>query len=331
MKFFLNILTLLLLVGAHLSAQPREKLAQTGLQFLSVVSDARAAALGGSMTSMDLQSTSLFFNPAGMAKMDGFIDVAFSKNSWIADISYNTLSLAVSPFSRRYGVLGFTMQSVDYGEILATEVAPGTEKGYIDIEPIKPSAFALGVGYAKDLTDKFSVGGQVKYVRWSLGESQIWLPRDSSRATVKNEVTPVAFDFGTIFKTGIRSLTFGMSVRNFSQEIKFSEESFQLPLVFSFGISVDVFEFAGYAREDHSLVLSVDATHPRSHPEQILLGLDYNFMNTFFLRGGYVSNRDEENVSFGIGVSKLGFTVDYAYTPYGLFDNVQRFSVRFHL
>ena len=51
------------------SAQNDQKLAQTGFQFLSVVSDARGAAMGEAMTSLQTSSSSLFFNPAGMAEM----------------------------------------------------------------------------------------------------------------------------------------------------------------------------------------------------------------------------------------------------------------------
>lgn len=314
-----------------LHGQSNTKLAQTGMQFLSVISDARAAAMGGSVTSMEFGSAALFFNPAGMAKMDGLIDISFSKNDWIADISHNTFSLAFNPFDRRYGVIGFSLQSVDYGEILRTAVAPGTDLGYIDLEPYTPSAMSLGLGYAKDLSDKFSVGGQVKYVRWSLGESQVWVPTDSSSSSEDNELTPLAYDFGTVYKTGIKSIAFGMSVRNFSEEIKFAKEGFQLPLVFTFGISFNAMDFVPYESDVHALWVSVDATHPRSHPEQLLIGMDYSFMKMVSLRAGYISGADEQDVTFGLGVNKFNFAVDYAYTPFGIFDNVQRFSIRFKL
>jgi hypothetical protein len=50
-------------------AQDNQKLAQSGFQFLSVVSDARAAAMAEAMTSLEIGSSALFFNPAGMADM----------------------------------------------------------------------------------------------------------------------------------------------------------------------------------------------------------------------------------------------------------------------
>ena len=308
-------------------SQSYTKLAQTGFQFLSVVSDARIAALGGAVTGVELQSSSLFCNPAGMANQPTFLSVSAGQNHWIADIDHNTLSLAVNPASGRYGVMGVSVQSVDYGELLGTRVSDN-EQGYIDTGVFKPSAIAVGVGYAKALTDRFSVGGQIKVVRQRLGDVRIPVT-DSTTTTIENELTPLAFDFGTLFKTGFKSLTFGMSVRNFSREIEFEEEGFQLPLVFRMGISINLFDLRRVGDLDHSLVLSVDATHYRSHPEQLIVGLEYRLLKLLSLRGGYVSNNDEDDFSLGFGVSHYGITLDYAYTPFGVFDNVQRITARF--
>jgi hypothetical protein len=315
-----------------------EKLAQTGFDFLSVNSDGRASALGGAVTATEMGSASLFFNPAGMAGMTGLADATASLNSFIADIDHNTFSLALSPFRGEYGVLGFSVQTVDYGELQGTvvDIDPANTKGYLDTDLMNPTALAIGVGYAKRLTDRFSVGGQVKYTHQDLCESEIVAKTDASGAvaeteTVRNELSPLAFDFGTLFKTGFKSLAFGMSVRNFSKEVKYSEEGFQLPLIFQMGISMNLFDVVHPGGPDQSLVLSLDATHDRSHPEQILVGLDYRIMNVLALRGGYVSNNDEDGLTFGFGVSYSGVSFDYAYTPFGVFDKVQRMTARFSM
>jgi hypothetical protein len=309
-----------------------QKLAQTGFQFLSVISDARAAAMAEAMTSLEIGSSALFFNPAGMANMEGFLDVSASTNEWIADITHNTFSLALSPAGGEYGVLGFSLQSVNYGEFYGTRVDKSTDLGYMDTGIFELSALVVGVGYAKRLTDRFSVGGQVRWVKQNLGESVI--PVESSgpdtSATVESELTPLAFDFGTQFKTGFKSLVFGMSVRNFSKEIKYVEEGFQLPLVFNLGISMDLMDLMEEAPLDQSLYLCVDASHYRSHPEEIKVGIDYH-LKALSLRGGYVSNNDESGFSFGLGISYFGVTFDYAQTPFGVFDKVQRMTARFSL
>jgi len=215
---------LILMISCHmLYAQDYQKIAQTGLQFLSVVSDAKAVAMAEAVTSINMGSSSLFFNPAAMAEMETFIDISGSSNKWIADISHYTFSLAINPDNGQYGVFGFTLQSVDYGDFIGT-VKTSDFKGYDDTEIFSLSALAVGFGYARRLSDKFSVGGQVRYVHQDLGESIV--PREptaedtSSTKTTTNEKSPLVFDFGTRFKTGTHSLVCAMSVRNFSTEIK---------------------------------------------------------------------------------------------------------------
>jgi hypothetical protein len=309
------------------TAQEYKKLAQTGFQFLSVSSDARASALAGAVTSSEMQSSSLFYNPAGMAGMTSFFDASFSQNAWIADIMHNSFSLAVNPFHGKYGVFGMSVLSVDYGDLIGTRVSNNTQ-GYEETGSFSPSALAVGFGYAKSLTDRFSVGGQVKYTHQQLGENL--LPQADSSMS-KNELSPLAFDFGTLFKTGFKSLAFGMSVRNFSKEIKFAEEGFQLPLIFQMGISMDLMDLTQWKQGDHSLLLSLDATHDRSHTEQVIVGLNYEFMKIISLRGGYISNNDENHISCGIGISYSGARLDYAYSPFGIFDSIQRFTIRFSI
>ena len=82
---------------------------------------------------------------------------------------------------------------------------------------------------------------------------------------------------------------------------------------------------------DQALYLSIDASHFRDHPEQVKIGLDYQLMNTLSLRSGYVSNNDENGLSFGVGISKYNIAFDYAYTPFGVFDKVQRVTARISL
>lgn len=322
-------LALIFLLTSMALAQENKKLAQTGLEFLSIENDARVAALAGAVTGIELNSSSLFFNPAGMANMSHFIDVSASMNKWIADINHNAFSLAINPARGLYGVFGVTVQTVDYGEVIGTRVA-NNDLGYEDTGIINPSAFGIGVGYAKALSDRFSVGGQVKWLKQSLGESLI-PETDSTTFATKNEVTPLAFDFGTLFKTGIKSLAFGMSVRNFSQEIRFDEEGFQLPLVFSMGVSANLMDFIDIGGPKQAMILTIDASHPRSHPEQLSIGFDYQLMDLLSLRGGYVTSNDENDFSFGFGISQFGFSLDYAYTPFGVFDQVQRITARFSL
>lgn len=307
----------------------QKKIAQTGFNFLGVSSDARSSGMGDAVNSLSGFSGALSHNPASMAEMPTFFNSSFSINQWIADINYLALSAILKPFDGDFGVIGVSLQSVDYGEIEGTMNA-NNDQGYVDTKIMKPSALAVGVGYAAMLNDKFSVGVQIRFAYQSLGENQI--PGDDGTTSVKeNKADAIAYDFGTLYKTGIKSIAFGMSVRNFSSEVKFEEEGFQLPLIFTVGVSANLLDFIDLLGSNQTLLLSIDSTHPRSHPEQLKFGLEYQFMKILSLRGGYVSGNDEDDFTFGLGVSSYGVEFDYAYTPFGVFDNVQRFTARLSL
>lgn len=337
-------------IGSAQGSGDNVKLAQTGMQFLSVVSDARAAALGNSVTTLPMGSSSLFFNPATMTESK-FLEMSTSINQWIADIRHNTLSLSINPANGDYGVFGISVQSVDYGEIIGTVVDNSKPQGFSDFSEIglsnpNPKGLAIGLGYAKSLNTQFSVGGQVRYVHQDLGASIIAAdtvrhidtlatPRDTTvvinRNLVNNRKAPIVFDFGTTFKTGFKSLVLGMSVRNFATEVKYADESFELPLTFNVGLSMDVMDFFEDRSFISSVFVSTNAVHNRDYHEQIYVGTEITVLQALALRGGYVSSSDENALSFGFGVSLVGVTFDYAYTPYGIFDKVQRFTLRYSI
>jgi len=193
-------------------------------------------------------------------------------------------------------VFGLAFQYADYGKIGGDDPCEQLS-GFLDIGTIKPNAYSVGLGYARALTDKFSVGGNVKYVRQDLGvgtteASYIGGAGSVTGATLdgqnKNALDVVAFDFGLIYQTGYKSLNIGMSVRNFAREVKYQKESFQLP---SDVPDRRLYEcprlYRTSIRNQHSLLVTVDAEHPRDFPEQMKVGLEYVFMDLVAARIGY--------------------------------------------
>lgn len=333
MKNKISITLLILVTLFHTMNAQDKKLAQTGMKFLSVSTDARSSGFGEAITAVDLGSASaIFYNPATMASIHEFTSLTVGNVSWIADIKHLHSAIAFAPFDGDYGVFGISFQSVDYGEFLGTIVADN-EQGYIDVGTYSPTAMAIGIGYAKALSTKFSVGGNVKYVKQDLGSSIIDVDDAGGYVQESNSLGAMAFDFGILYKTGFKSLNFGMSVRNFSTELKYKEETFQLPLTFRIGLSMDAMDLIDVDKNTHSLIVAVDASHPRDYSEQLFIGGEYTFMNTFSLRAGFVSPADEHNFSAGFGIKRniagMNIGVDYAYQPFGIFDNVHRFSFNF--
>ena len=323
------------------AAHSQAKLAQTGFEFLDVGTNARATGMGEAFTTIDGSSEAMFYNPAGIATIRSFVDLGANQMNWISDIKYFSGSAAFAPDGGRYGVIGLSFIKVNYGEFNFTSVA-NNEQGYVDITGYpEPYAFAVGLAYGKELSEEFSVGGMVKYANQNLGNSLVpvynqvmvdsVLTTDTTYAIKDYSLSVLAFDFGTIYKTGLKSLAFGMSISNFSSEIAYERESFQLPLTFRFGISMNLMDLVPSMADNNSFVVSIDAVHPRSYSEFLNIGGEYVFMNTLALRAGYVTKQDDYGLTVGIGVHKFGFTFDYSFTPRKVFNNIQRFSFRFSM
>jgi len=319
-------LFLIIVIACSFGWAADQKLAQTGMQFLSVSTDGRGAAMGQAMTAIESNSLAFFYNPASAARMTKAIDLSASQNNWIADIKHNAFSAAFKPSGGRYGVFGLTMRNIDYGMVEGTVVS-NNDQGYTETGTFNPTAMSLGVGYSKTLTDKFSVGGQIGYVFQQLGQSVV--PYGDSARTKLNVANGLTVDFGTLYYTGWKSFAFGMTVRNFSGEITYEDEGFQLPLTFSMGVSMDLMDLFPEKPKNMTLMASVDALHYRSHPEEINVGVEYGFMNTLYLRGGFRSSEDIQKFSFGAGLNVSGIMVDYSYTPTVDFADVQRFTIGF--
>jgi hypothetical protein len=334
----LPLLAFLLLVAVpRVEAQNLQKLAQTGMKFLSVSNDPRAAALGNSVFSIEGLTSALFYNPAAMSRQNNFANVFAGNTQWIAGIEHNHATLTLSPMGGRHGVFGFTMQQVSYGDIQGT-VRSDNDQGFIDTRLYSPTAYAFGVGYARAITDRFSVGGHVKYAHQNLGASAMGVGEGDVIDFQDNSVGTMAYDFGVLYHTGFRSLALAMAVRNFSQEIRFEEESFQLPLNFHMGISMDVIDLTNADPSVHSLLVAIDANRPRDYSEMITFGAEYSFLETFMLRAGYaflvegdVRGNDQQGASVGAGVRQtvggIGFGADYAYTQFGIFSDVHRVAI----
>lgn len=315
-----------------------EKRAQTGMKFLSVSLDARASAMGNTMTSQDqVTSMAMFYNPAALGWLKNNVNVSLGQTRYIVDFNYTYGAVSFRPANGSLGVFGLNVLAVDYGDFEETIRDGASESGYRQLGTFSPSALSVGVGYALAVSDRFTFGANVKYVREDLGASAVRL-NNGAVEREDNSSNTMAFDFGILYRTGWKSLNFGMTARNFAQDLTYAEESFELPLTFRIGLSMDLLDFTSMNQDKHALLLSVDTERPRDFQEHVNVGAEYLFSNVVALRGGYAlgtGDDTEEGASFGAGLqTKMGsqggsLKVDYSYTSFGVFDNVNRFTFSF--
>ncbi len=309
---------LMLIVAFSTTAFAQKKVAQTGMTFLKIGVGARAAAMGESYTAMAGDVNAVFWNPAGLASIADR-EVTFSYIDWIADLKHQAVAAAWNLDG--IGTFAFSLVSMDYGDPINYTRRTDTEAGFEIGSSFSPTEYVAGFAFARQFTEKFSMGMHLKYAYQGLGLSPTSDGVDNSYK--ENEVDVVAVDFGTSYMTGIRDLRFAVSLSNFSENLQYEEESFQIPLTFRMGLAMSVWDV-----EEHSVTVAVDAIHPRDFSEQIHSGIEYWYSDLFALRGGYKFNHDEEGLTFGVGLNYEMLVFDYAYGSFGtIFGSVNRFSL----
>ena len=306
----------------------------TAASFLEVGIGSRAIAMGGAFVAVANDASGIYWNPAGISRLRNG-EFIFEHIDWLIDISFNHVG-AVIPL-QRYGSLGAFVTSVTIPrmKVRTVEYADGTG------EYFNASNLVFGLSYAKNLTDRFSLGMNVKYL-----SERIWHEQAQS----------IALDIGTLYNTGLGSLVIGACISNFGSSMqldgsdliiyydtaplidgnndrimgKILTDEWPIPLNMQFGVS-----YTFLNTKATRLVMAVDALHPINNTESVNTGFEWSLFNTLFIRGGYkaIGQQDsEEGLTLGGGLryklfGSSAIRVDYAYADFGHLEGVQRFTL----
>ncbi len=315
---------------------------QAGLTFLQIGGSARAEGMGGAFSAVSGDPSTVFYNPAGMAAVDG-VAAYLGNSEWFADMSLNHFVLAVNTGMFTAGI---SYVDMDYGDIPGTIIADNVA-GYEKIGNLSPVAWAMGAFVAVQFTDRFAAGFHPKFAVQDFGANAVFsYNRDETYMHYANDnrVSTFAIDLGTQYKTGLRNLTINMSLVNFAQSQRYVEQEFDLPLTYRVGFAAEVIELvAGYENPTNKVMLYVDGVDRRDVPLDAAVGVEYiadlsSTMPGFgaALRGGRrASSNQDASLSFGGGVTLpvggLGLTVDYSYNDYGPELTASRFGLSIRL
>lgn len=326
------LVILIFLLAAKNPVMAFDKVGTTSFQFLKVMTDARATAMGSAYAAVVNSSDAVFWNPAGLMGVKKF-DFTFSHMDYFLDVVHYSFSAAYALGS--FGTIGLQAAYVDIGEIGVTRVdalAIGEEEYIPGItgETIHPYSTVVGISYATMLTDKFSFGLSAKYIREDMGFSSS-LIKDGQNVNLSS----FAFDFGLVYKTGFRTLQLAAAVRHFGPEVTYVNKGYPMPQTFDIGVAAYLISSQknfGLISDAHSLLFSADIIQPRDYDQQYNIGLEYGFENIFFLRSGYKFNYDSESFTAGFGLKYSNYRFDYSFANFGEFlDSVHRFSVGINL
>ena len=333
MKQYIKLITIVFIIGMIYGVN---KTGTTAAKFLSIEVGSNAVGMGGAYTAIASDATAMYWNPAGLSFHDTK-EVYFNHANWIADISFDYFGITF-PMNNK-SILGFNLTSVTMDEMEVTRY--GNENTG---ETFSAADYAIGTTYALDLTDRFSVGFNGKYIQQSIANSH---------------AKGFAMDFGTLFITPF-GFTLGTSISNFGPKLKMtgddlligadvdeniegnnesvtgilSTDSFDLPLVLRIGIS-DQFQIGSR----NKIVLSADAISPNDNANYINAGakiylLDglislYAGLNSLFLENA------ESEFSFGGGLTipqilNNSLSIYFTHEQMKFLGNSQQLSISFN-
>jgi opacity protein-like surface antigen len=330
---FLLIAALILLSGSSLGQSDRlTKTGTTAAQFLKIGVGPRAIGMGGAFTAVADDINSMYWNPAGMAKIYSR-EANFNHIDWISDVNFQYAGVGMHLSG--LGTIGAFVSVLSMGDekVRTVEMPEGTG------ELFTAGGMSMGITFARNLTEEFAIGITAKYLR-----EYIWNESDAT----------VAFDIGTSYTIPfLNRFTIAASISNFGSKMRLEGrdirqtqvigggtgnqittivelDEFDLPLLFRAGVAVDAIRSA-----EHRLTIAADAIHPNDHTEYINTGFEYTWNETFFIRGGYKSlfERDtEQGLTFGVGlnyrlIEAVKVKIDYAYQDFGRLTNVHYFAL----
>jgi hypothetical protein len=268
-------------------------------EFLTIGPGARGVAMGSAYTALTDGADSLYWNPAGLARME--------KSEALADD-------AELPQSDRVDDL-FVAQPLKRGVIAAGGTyfsQPGLDGRNISGQPTgsfsaSDGAAMIGGAFKTDLVD---VGASVKYVRSHIAAT---------------EAQTFAVDAGV--KRVFGPLTVAAALRDLGPGMKFLDETDDLPLRLSFG--------AAYKFDGRAALTAEFIDAPRGGGNVGAVGAEVEVLKGAFFRAGYSSQAQNtggngldavSGVTFGFGLKQDRWSLDYAAAPMGELGTAQRFS-----
>ena len=284
MRKLLVFLAVVFVYAGIASAGDVARKGTTGADQLLIPVGARSIATGGAFLANTTGVESIYYNPAGL-DLAGSPEAEFSYMSYLADINISYLAVGAKVGS--LGSLGFSFKTVDMGNIpVTTNDAPdGTGANY------SPSIFTAAVTYSKVITDRVSVGFNAKLIHEGI-----------MNATANG----FGLDFGVQYRFPYH-LALGVSVKNIGSNMSYTgqdlevrtnvpnsnpssalgayyavTEEFNLPSYYELSIAYD-----HKINEQNNVSFGAAFRSNNAGEDQALLGVEYGFMKTLYLRGGY--------------------------------------------
>jgi hypothetical protein len=302
-------------------------------QFLLIEPSARIAALGNAGGAFEAGLEGAYYNPAAAGRIDRRA-LEFAHIDWFAGIRYDYVAAAL-PLGG-WGTGFATVTSLNSGDIDVRTVTQPLGTG----ERFTVSDLAIGFGFARAVTERFSAGVQFKYL-----QETVW----------HSTASTMTFDVGTVYRISPGGLHIGSSLSNFGTSAGYSGrdlritydgdptrngdngslpgqrfvQDYPVPIMFRVGVG-----YPWRPSPEWTVWTVAEAIHPNDNSESVSGGVEATFHDLVAVRAGYQSlfkQDSEEGLTLGTGLKgrlqSFDYRIDYAWADHGRLGGVHRFAL----
>lgn len=314
---------LLLVALSAGAASAAEQTATTALPILQVPMGARATGMGGAFTAVATDVTALWYNPAGLARLNAQeLSLGLIAGAGESDIQ-NFGWAGPLPLS---GISGNGYSSFGANLLIA-------QKGTIEVNTLrsdgslgstsKQSAggdLILSGGYAERAG---TMGLELRDGSYTL-DHYIGAGGKLARSSiVGHTATTFAGDLGYLLHVPEMGWSFGASALNAGGKLRYVDDADPLPLIFRGGTA-----WQGGAAGGHNLLVGLDGDYVLQEKTwHVNAGMEYFLQRMYGARLGYQFHRDDGGLTIGLGLRWKGrWLIDYGWALGGDLGATHRFT-----
>ena len=336
----------------------------TAAPFLLIIPDARSGGMGDIGVATTGDAFSLFHNPAKIAFHSRQVNFGITYSPWLRNLTDDIFTGSASYINRfnENAAWGADFKYFSLGQIELTD-AGGTSTGVIN-----PNEFVFTGSYALKLSETFSMGVSLKYLRSNLaftGVSSTLQPINSFGVDVSGFYQSEEENYGTFngkYRLGFNIANLGPKVSYVPGSEDFIPTNLKLGGGFDFIIDdyntiTTTLEFTKLlvptpqvdgSEEDITWISGVFSSFgdaPGGFSEELkeftyAFGVEYLYNNAFALRSGYFHESEDKGnrqyFTMGAGFKTNALNIDLSYLINASdvnnpLENTLRFSVSFDL
>lgn len=315
----------------------------TAVPFLRISPDARSGAMGDVGLAIAPDANSVYWNLSKLPFAEKKAAIAVTYTPWLKELVNDVFLAQVAGYTQidENQSIGASLRYFSLGDIQFTDINQ-TDNG-----TFRPREFAIDAGYARRLSQNWSIGLALRYIHSSLAsgltvDQQTIRPGRAMAADLSSFYTK---DFET--DNGVNTWSLGFAVTNIGTKISYTQSAQKdflptnLGLGTAYTIGLDEYNKVTFALDINKLLVPTpqsDSTYPDKsvlegmfssfgdapggfkeelHELMYSLGAEYWYNNQFAVRAGYYNEHatkgNRKFFTAGVGVKYDIFGLNFSY------------------